>query len=462
VILDRLGRFLVRRRRPVLAFSSVAVIASVLFSAGLFDRLKFEVFVDQRSEAYQGRLILEDEFGRGAPNVLFVVTAKAGSVDDPGTAAAAEALVTRLAAEPGVTDVASYWSLGRNLGLRSHDGDRALVVARIPGDDKLVDSRIRELRPRYHVENEAIDMRLGGSAEFLRELLDISLEDQQSGELITIPIILVALVLVFGSVVAASLPLMIAVITLVGTGVVLRLMTEFTNVSVFALAFVSTLGLGLAIDYSLFVVNRFREELAAGAGTDVAVVRTVRTAGRTVLFSAAAVMAAFTALVLAPLQFLQSIGYAGMAAAAMAGIGSLIILPATLAVLGRNVNRWTVWKRSTRPANGRGFWHWSAVVVMRRPLVFAGGVIAVLLLVASPGWHFKPGLGDERERRHPAFGFRHPGRDPDLRGSSGDARRPTSRSGRYARRSGGGASSCGSGGDRHGQLHEVGSHGGPR
>jgi putative drug exporter of the RND superfamily len=127
------------------------------------------------------------------------------------------------------------------------------------------------------------------------------------------------------------------------------------------------------------------------------VVRTVRTAGRTVLFSAAAVVAAFTALVLAPLQFLQSIGYSGIAAAAMAGMSSLIVLPAVLATLGGNVNRATVWKRSTRPANGRGFWHWSAVVVMRRPLLFAGGVIAVLVLVASPVLHFKPGLVDDRE-----------------------------------------------------------------
>jgi RND superfamily putative drug exporter len=396
--LEALGRFLVRRRRRVLGVSMVALLGAIIVVADLNDRLKYEVFADKTSESYRGEQLLEKEFGIGAPNLLLVVSAKSGSVDDPHVAAEAGAMVSRLAGERGVTSVASYWTMGsRPPNLRSAQGDRALVVARILGDDQEVDDRLRGLRPRYHRPGTTIDVRVGGSADFLRDVKDIAQKDQHRSELVTVPVLLLALLVVFGSVVAASLPLAMAVIAVVGTAVVLRAMTEVTNVATFAVFFTTALGLGLGVDYSLFVVNRFREELAAGYGTEMAVIRTVRTAGRTVLFSAAAVLVALTALLLAPLQFLRSMGFAGMATAVMAGIGALVVLPALLAVLGPNVNRWTVWRRSARPADGTGFWHRAAVVVMRRPKVVAGAVLTILLLAGTPVLHLKPGLIDDRD-----------------------------------------------------------------
>jgi RND superfamily putative drug exporter len=166
-------------------------------------------------------------------------------------------------------------------------------------------------------------------------------------------------------------------------------------VSVFALNMTTAMGLGLAIDYSLFIVSRFREELGAGHAPDEAVVRTVRSAGRTVAFSAMTVAASLCALLVFPLAFLRSFAYAGVAVSLLAGIYAVVVLPAILAVLGHRINKLTLWKRSTHPAD-EGFWHGMAIRVMRRPVPFATTAIVLLLLLGSPFLRIQLGLPDDR------------------------------------------------------------------
>jgi RND superfamily putative drug exporter len=392
-VLESWSWFLVRRRRLVLAGALLAFLAALPLVVRVNDHLTFDAFTDTGSEAFQGERILEEEFDAGAPNLVLLVTARSGSVDAPERVAGGTALTNDVSAMPGIEGVVSYWSSGRSPELRSHHGDRALVLGRIRGDDSTVDRWIQDFGPELERHRPGIAIRLGGSAQTFRQASEVSTADFERAELVTIPLILVALLVVFGSLVAAFLPLLVALIAVVGTALVLIAMTQLTDVSNFALTLTTALGLGLGVDYSLFVVNRFREELAAGTGSDVAVVRTVQTAGRTVLFSALAVLVALGGLLIVPLDFMRSIGFAAMATAAMAAVGSLLVLPAVLAILGERVNRGMVWRRAIEP---RGFWYRAAIRVMRRPLAVSGALVALLLLMASPALGLNVGLPDER------------------------------------------------------------------
>jgi RND superfamily putative drug exporter len=184
-------------------------------------------------------------------------------------------------------------------------------------------------------------------------------------------------------------------VSVIGTLFVLRVIAAVTEVSIFALNLTTGMGLGLGIDYSLFIVSRFREELANGRSTEDAVVRTVQTAGRTVVFSAVAVAASLSALLLFPLVFLRSFAYAGIPVVSLAALGSTVTLPALLAKLGPRIDKFSLRRRPPRPV-GEGIWHRIAVGVMRRPIPIATAGLAVLLLLGSPFLGVNLGLPDDR------------------------------------------------------------------
>jgi RND superfamily putative drug exporter len=189
--------------------------------------------------------------------------------------------------------------------------------------------------------------------------------------------------------------LAIALVSVTGTLLALFAVAQVTDVSIYSINLTTALGLGLAIDYSLFIVSRFREELAAGRSSDDAVVRTVETAGRTVAFSALIVAASLSALLVFPLYFLRSFAYAGTAVVVSAAAGALLTLPALLAVLGPRVNAWSFRRRTVAPGGtgaDRGFWQRLAGAVMRRPVPVATGVIVLLLVLGSPFLRVNPGL----------------------------------------------------------------------
>jgi RND superfamily putative drug exporter len=399
-MLTRFARLATRRSRLVLVGAFVFVAIAGAIGGGVAENLITGGFEDPSTESVRADDALEERFATGTPNVVLLVTAPDGSdVDAPEVAAAGQTLTDELAAEDGVTNVVSYWSEGNAPPLRSEDGTRALVAARIPGDDDAVNDRIETLAPRYERTDDGpagIDVQVGGSAAVFHEVGETIEEDLLTAEMIAFPVTLVLLVLVFGSVVAATLPLVIGVLSIIGTFFVLQLLTGVTDVSVYALNLTTAMGLGLAIDYSLFVVYRYREELRATPDAPrAAVVRTVRTAGRTVAFSALTVAAALCALLVFPLAFLRSFAYAGVAVAVLAGLFSVIVLPALLALLGHRVNALTLWRRSVTPPE-EGFWHRMALLVMRRPIPVATAAIAVLLVLGSPFLGLRLTLPDDR------------------------------------------------------------------
>jgi putative drug exporter of the RND superfamily len=394
-MLTTLGRFVVRRRLSVLTASLLAMVVAGAIGGGVARHLSGGGFEDPGAESSQARRVLEREFGSRTPNVVLLVTSADGSVDSPAAAAAGADLTRELAGEPGVSQAVSYWTLGSPPPLRSNDGDQALVLATIAGDEDEVAERIKELSPRYTRSGQAVTVAVGGFAEVFRQVSTQIEHDLVRAELISLPIVLVLLVLVFGSVVAASLPLGIGALAVIGTFLVLRVLASFTQVSIFALNLTTAMGMGLAIDYSLFVVSRYREELRAGAAPDDAIVRSVRTAGRTVIFSAVTVAVSLAAMLVFPLPFLRSFAYAGIAVVALAAVGAVVVLPALLAVLGRRVDTWVLWRRPVKAA-GTGFWHRMATTVMRRPASSAAAVILLLVVLGAPFLGIEFGLPDDR------------------------------------------------------------------
>src|SRR5215470_15938904 len=216
-------------------------------------------------------------------------------------------------------------------------------------------------------------------------------------EMIAVPVILALLVFAFGSVVAALLPLAIGGIAILGTFAELDVLGSVTNVAIYAINLTTALGLALAIDYALVMVSRFREELGRGQEPAQAVVRSVQTAGRTIVFSGATVVAALAVLLIFPMYFLRSFAYAGIGVVLISMAAAVVVLPALLAVLGARVNSGRLpWARGRQPSAAAPLWGRLAGQVMRRPAVLAVPVLAVLMLLALPVRHAGFGTPDDR------------------------------------------------------------------
>jgi len=406
-VLGRIADLVIRRRRAVLVGAVVLFAVGGALGGNVAQHLSAGGFEDPGSESFQADQVLLERFGAGVPNVVLLVTAPAttatapdGSplpaVDAPEAQADGLALTERLASIPDVTDVVSYWSVGSQAPLRSEDGEHALVIGRILGTQDEVDERIRELAPELAEAGGVLRVEPTGYAQIFAEVSDQIEHDLVRAETIALPITLLLLLFVFRGVVAAALPLAIGALSVVGTFLVLRGLSEVTEVSVFALNLTTAMGLGLSIDYALFVVSRYREELAHGHEPAVAVRRTVRTAGRTVAFSAGTVAASLLALLVFPVAFLKSFAYAGVAVAGLAGLFSVVVLPAMLAALGPRMNALSIRRRRDERAEEEGFWYRTASRVMARPVGIATAVVVVLVLLGVPFLGIDLGLPDDR------------------------------------------------------------------
>lgn len=402
----RAGVFVTRRPRLVLLGALVFLLLSVVFGAEATGRLKTQGYDDPRSESSRAAVMAAG--GPGAsPNLVVVAQARSGSVDDPAARTAGEGLTGRLAAQPHVSSVTSYWTGGAG-ELRSRDGHAAMLVAHVDGEGEQLGARVKQLSRELTAptgsetsaptgSGAALTVHVGGAALVDAELQDVSESDLMRAESVVLPGTLILLVFVFGSVVAAALPLLIGLLAVAGTMLVLSALGSLTDVSVFALNLTTALGLGLGIDYGLLIVSRFREELALGYRPRNAAIRTVRTAGHTIVFSAATVCAALATLLVFPPYFLRSFAYAGIAVVAIAAVSALTVLPALLTLLGRRVNAWAVpWRRRVHAGSPSRFWEGLARVVVRRPLLAALPVIGLLVLLAAPFAHAGFATPDDR------------------------------------------------------------------
>ncbi|MFJ6406421.1 MMPL family transporter [Streptomyces hydrogenans] len=394
-------RFVTARPRLTLLVALVLTALAVLAGGGVGDRMGSGGWEDPAAESTYATRALEREFPGSQPNLLLLVDAGKAGVDDPAVAAEARRLTERLTAEPGVEGVGSYWTTG-SPALRSEDGTQAVVAARIAGEEKAAGEILDRIAPSYQGTRGPVEVTLGGGLAVRHEMQTIIQEDLLRAELIALPLTLVLLVMVFGSAVAALLPLGVGIVAILGTNAVLRGITEFTDVSVFAQNLTTALGLGLAIDYALFVVRRYREELAAGADPGAAVRTTLRTAGRTVLFSALTVAVSLAAMLVFPQYFLRSFAYAGIAVVLLAAAAALTLLPAALVLLGHRVDaldlrRLLRRRAAAKDAPAGAGWSRAAGLVMRRAPAFAALTTAGLVLLGLPFLGVRFGTADDRQ-----------------------------------------------------------------
>jgi RND superfamily putative drug exporter len=392
-MLHRLGTFAARRAKPVLLITVLLLAGAAVLGFSAFGKLAGGGFDDPGADSTKAATALADHFG-GQADLVFVVDA-GRNLDDAAVAKAGADLTRRIAAEPDLTGVASYWTT-KAPAMRSEDGTKALVVASITGDFDAGAEVADRLIQTYGGDHDGLKVNLGGEVGVNHDVNAQVGKDLAIAEAIAVPIILILLALAFGSVVAALLPLAIGTIAIFGTFAELSVLGSVTDVSIYAINLTTALGLGLSIDYALLMVSRYREELGKGADVQSAVVRTVETAGRTIVFSALTVAVALAALLLFPLFFLRSFAYAGIGVIVISMLSALVVLPALLTVLGPRVNAGRLPWAKGAPKTVAPFWGRLAAFAMRRPGLTALPVVAGLLLLATPLLHVEFGTPDDR------------------------------------------------------------------
>ncbi len=389
-VLRRLGRFTARRARPVIFASIALAVMAGIIGAGTIDRLTLSRFESPGSESLKVAEVLESEFDTGKPHFLLLVTAKQGTVDDPQVAAAGEALTRELATQDGVAQVASYWSRSDSPALRGDDRRQALIVARLAGDVTQARANLAEISPRFTRENEIVTVQVGGGDEVFRQAAAQAREDFVRAELIILPLVLVLLFFIYRKFAVAALTLGMGLFSVVATLALVRGITSLTDVSTFAANLTLVMGLGLGVDYSLFMITRFREGLRAGQSVSKAVETAAATAGRTVAFSGITVAVSLVCLLLFPFPFLHSFAYAGVGVVLTSVFAALVILPAALTLLGTRAER-----RQPARSSAAG-WRRMALRMMKRPVWYSVPALLVVLTLGAPALGLNFGLPDDR------------------------------------------------------------------
>jgi RND superfamily putative drug exporter len=394
-LLYRIGAFSARGRWWIVLGSLVFLIGTALGSMGITNALESGGFAVPGTEAFRANTMLGQRFQTGDENLVLLVTTRQGTVDSPAVVREGIALTHELAAQAGVAGVTSYWTRTFAPTLRSRDGTQALVLARVNGTDTQARARIGMLSPRFTREDAWVRVRVGGDDAVLQQSGAQSARDLVRVDLISLPILLILLLLIFRSPIAALLPILMGGIVIFGALATLRIIVLLTPISTFALNMVTGLGLGIGVDYSLFLVSRFREELHAGRPVQEAVARSVEKAGRVILFSGLTFGVALAALLISPNFFLASFTYAGLGVI-IVGMGCVLLtLPALLAILGERVNLWSIGRRGASAT--RSFrWHRFALGVMRWSVSIGLAVIVLLVLVGIPFFHIRFGVVDDR------------------------------------------------------------------
>ncbi|MFG1865609.1 MMPL family transporter [Microbispora bryophytorum] len=379
---ERWGRTVYRRRRLVLVLSAIVVVAAAVWGLGVFGTLTSSGEFDVAGSESQRAAQLETAaLGRDEADVVVLYRSRTSTVDDPAYGAD----VTRAlqALPPGHVDsFATYWST-KSPQFVSADRKSTFAVLRLRGEDEHA-RRDHLAAIRTAVAVPGLESLVGGSTATQKMISDGVKKDIVLAEGIATPLLLLLMIFIFGSVVAAGLPLLIGVVAVFGSFSALHLFGLFTNVSTYAVNITTLLGVGLAIDYGLFMVVRFREELNRGHTGEEAVVRTMATAGRTVAVSGVTVAASLASLLIFPQSFLRSMGMGGLATVLVDMVAALTIMPALLAVLGPRVNALAPRWLARRQGRQSLFWARLGRGVMRRPVVVLVGTLAILVTLGLP------------------------------------------------------------------------------
>ena len=373
---EKLGSLIVNRKKLIFTLFIISILSAGVIGSSVFGKLDSGGYSDPKSDSAKAFEYLTDVFKVKDPAVVLVVETQT-ELTDPAVVATATKLESIIKTEEGVGSTLSYWSSGGAPSLKSSDSKSAfLFVYSEDVEWDTVQSLGKRMQAKYDGKFENLTIYASGTGVFAHAINTKIADDLKLSESISIPLTFILLVFVFGGLVASAMPLLVGVSAILGSFLIIYLLTLFTGVSVFALNLITGLGLGLGIDYSLLIVNRFREELHAGKSVNEAIKRTVATAGKTVFYSGLTIVITLASLMLFPLMFLKSFGYAGVTVVIMAVLGSLVALPALIAILGNRIDKAVVRKSAITPKED-GRWAQTARFVMRKPVS-----VVVLCLIA--------------------------------------------------------------------------------
>ena len=390
----------------MLVVAGLIAVAAGIFGVPVAKSLCACGFEDPSSESATAKELLTGKFDVGDVRLVIVVSAPDGA-DGGAARAAGTDLVDELARSPYVASVTSLWTAPEpeRAALVSRDGRSGLIVAGIAGDDSKTQEYAKELSDRLVHDRDGVTVRAGGDAMVNVQITEQSQRDLLLMESLAIPISFVVLVWVFGGVLAAVVPLAVGGMAILGALAVLRGVTYFTDVSIFALNLSAAMGLALAIDYTLLIISRYRDELDEGTSREEALKQTMVTAGRTVVFSATIVALSMAVMVLFPMAFLKSFAYAGVATVAFAALAALLVTPAALVILGDRLQAFDIRRLVRRILNRREpvertveqhvLYRWTKTV-MRHALPAGLAVVTLLLLLGAPFLGVRWGFPDDR------------------------------------------------------------------
>ncbi|HZC91445.1 MAG TPA: MMPL family transporter [Mycobacterium sp.] len=414
-MLQWIARLAIAAPRRILAVAVLAMVAAAVFGLPVAKSLSAGGFQDPASESAQAIHLLTDKFGQSDQQLVILVTAPAGAQSDQARHVATD-IVEQVKRSAGVFNVSSAWTGPTATGsaadgphlapdLVSKDGRSGLIVANLEGGENNAQNYAKTIVQQVVHDRDGVTVRAGGLATVYAQINHQNERDLFLMESIAIPLSFVVLVWVFGGLLTAALPVVLGGLAIVGSMSVLRLISFSTDVSTYALNLSTALGLALAIDYTLLIISRYRDELADGAEPDQALIRTMATAGRTVLFSATTVALSMAVLVLFPMYFLKSFAYAGVAVVAVVAVAAILVTPAAIVLLGPRLDALDV-RRLGRRIFGRPdpvlkpveqlFWYRSTKFVTRRAVPIGLAVVALLLLLGIPFLSVRWGMPDDR------------------------------------------------------------------
>jgi RND superfamily putative drug exporter len=405
-VLERIARFAVEAPRRVIIAAALLAVLIGAFGVPVADKLSPSGFQDPTAESSRASKILTEKFGKGNVPLVLVITAPDG-YDSRQAKVVATATIEALKRSSHVAAINSAWTDPGPAGaaLVSSDKRSGLIVTGVEGAEAQQQAYTKELTDALVGESSGVVVRAGGTAMVNLQVTEQSKQDLLLLEAIVVPLSFLVLIWVFGGLFAAALPIGVGVLAILGSLAVLRTVTFFTDVSIFALNLTTAMGLALAIDYTLLMISRYRDELAEGAGREVAVRTTLLTAGRTVMFSAVTVALSMAVMVLFPMNFLRSFAYAGVATVAFAAVSAVVVTPAAIMLLGDRLDALDV-RRGLRKILGRPeplpvpvaeqFWYRTTQFVMRRAVPIGLAGVALLAVLGAPFFGVRPGFPDDR------------------------------------------------------------------
>lgn len=367
--------------KTVLVIAAILLVVGISYGTGVFSSLATGgATIAEGSQSDDVHKFLEGK--NYEPDAVILFQSKNGAnVTTPEYKAEIDKI---LAALPD-SQTKSYFTTGSNQFV-SRDNTQTFATVNFASGDK--DSKFKTIEKFQSDQNsELVSVYVGGSLVANQQVNHQIEKDLTTAELISLPILAVLLLFFFRSVVAASLPLIIGIVSIIGGLSVVRLLTSVTDIDQYAINVITVLGLGLSVDYSLLMVNRFREEIKVHPKNE-ALRRTVMTSGKTILFSGLTVMVSLLVLTIFPISFLRSVGIGGASALVIAMLAALTIMPAMLSLIGKNIDAWRVGPHHDKKKQGAR-WRRIGELVMRFPLIVSGVVITLILVVAYPALHME-------------------------------------------------------------------------